>query len=190
MKNQLKILCLALLISFGLIFTFFKRINDQAMLPILRKGDWVLVSPFTKQYQIGDLIIIRDPLEQDQILVRRIIGRFNDNILFNSNGTLYISDHVVEQKELAHDEKYRYIEEILHKEDQQIHWRIAKKIIPTQESAKKFKIPTKKIFVLADNRDESLDSRYWGTLDQNKILGIILLRIGPSDPWQNAISFF
>ena len=190
MKNRLTFLYLALLISFGLIFTFFKRINDHSMHPVLRKGDWVLVSPFKNPPKIGDLIMIQDPLEQNQTLIRRIIGAQNDMVLFNSNGTLYISDKVVEQKELDHDEKYRYIEEIFYIQQQKIHWRIVKKTDPTQESVQEFKIPEKKIFVLADNRDEYLDSRFWGSLHQSKIMGTIFLRIGPSDLWQNTISIF
>ena len=52
--------------------SIFKRITDHSMHPILRKGDFIIISPFVDMLELGDLVLIRDPLDQRSHLLRRI----------------------------------------------------------------------------------------------------------------------
>ena len=159
------------------------------MHPILRKGDFIIISPFVDILELGDLVLIRDPLDQQSHLVRRIIAIGPEKIAINSNGTLYIGENMIEQKELDHDENYRYIEEILHHKKNQKKWRIAKRLDLGIEIEKTFTVATDRIFVISDNRDEFMDSRLWGCLRHEDIIGKVILRIGTKDLWQDNIFF-
>ena len=159
------------------------------MHPILRKGDFIIISPFVGLLESGDLVLIRDPLDQRSNLVRRVVAVGQERISINSNGTLYIGDNMIEQKELDHDESYRYIEEILYYKETQKKWRIAKRLDMGTETEISFAIPSKKVFVISDNRDEFIDSRLWGNLHYEDIIGKVILRIGPKDLWQDYIFF-
>ena len=139
--------------------------------------------------ELGDLVLIQDPLDQQSYLVRRVVAIGEEQIAINSNGTLYIGENMIEQKELDHDENYRYIEEILYHKETQKKWRIAKRLDMSTEIEHSFTVPSDKIFVIADNRDEFIDSRLWGNLRHEDIIGKVILRIGPKDLWQNYIFF-
>jgi signal peptidase I len=188
MKNKIK--AIPVLILFVVIITSFKRITDHSMHPILQYGDFVLISPFVENIKYGDLIVMHDPLDKSTFLIRRIVGLSGDQISMNANGTLYINNHMLEQKELDHDITYRYIEEILHKENSQRQWRISKRLEVQIEEEMKNIIPSQKTFLLSDNRDDFIDSRIWGSIDNDEIKGRVILRIGAQDLWQNHISIY
>ena len=159
------------------------------MHPILRRGDFIIISPFVDVLESGDLILIRDPLDKKSNLVRRVVAVGGEQVGINSNGTLHIGGNMIEQKELDHDENYRYIEEILHHKKNQKEWRIAKRLDQGIEMERTFTVSSDKIFVISDNRDEFMDSRLWGSLRRKDIIGKVILRIGPKDLWQDYISF-
>ena len=160
------------------------------MYPILHSGDFVLISPYVENIKYGDLIVIHDPLDRSTILIRRLVGLGRDHISMNGNGTLYINDNMLEQKELDHDSEYRYIEEILHKENSQRQWRISKRLDVQIEEEMKILLPSQQTFLLSDNRDDFIDSRIWGSINADEIKGRVILRIGAKDLWQNHISIY
>ena len=100
-----------------------------------------------------------------------------------------VCGNMIEQKELGHDENYRYIEEIQYDKDTQRKWRIAKRLDMSTDIEHSFAVPSDRIFVIADNRDEFMDSRLWGNLPHENVIGKVILRIGPKDLWQSYIFF-
>ena len=49
-----------------------------------------------------------------------------------------------------------------------------------------FEVPEGHWFLLADNRDGAVDSRWWGPVPESRIQGVVRLRQGPEDPWRSA----
>ena len=160
------------------------------MFPILKTGDWIVFSPLVEDIQPGDMILLHDPLDTNTLVIRRVIGVDFDQILIDFNHTTRVNGVSMEQKELDHNETYRFIEEIQYQGNIDRHWRITRRhdVIPKREFVSK--IPENHCFVLSDNRDEYLDSRIWGSIPKNIITGKIWFRIGNKDLWQNYIVFF
>ena len=52
-----------------------------------------------------------------------------------------------------------------------------------------FRIPEGHVFVMGDNRENSMDSRFWGVLDLNKIRGKAQLICWSWDSGESAIRF-
>ena len=149
-----------------------------------------MFSPQTQNIQQGDMIILPDPLDTNTLVIRRVIGFDLDQIIIDLNHTTHVNGISLEQKELDHNEMHRFIEEISYKNNVDRHWRISRRldVIPKKEVYST--VPLYHYFVLSDNRDEYLDSRTWGSIHQNQIIGKIWFRIGNKDLWQNYIVFF
>lgn len=131
------------------------RVQGKSMYPTLNDkvhNDRMLVeriSSYTKSYRQGEIIIFKPYEESKDIYVKRIIGLPND-IVEISNGKVYVNREELKENYLeAGVETYPEI-----------------KII----------VPENQVFVLGDNRGESVDSRKIGTVSMDNIKGHALYR--------------
>ena len=97
----------------------------------------------------GDIIIFKYPDDETQKYVKRIIGLPGDNI-YIENGEIYINGSVTPYQE-------SYLKE---------EWVIA-------NGPYEFQVPEDSYLVLGDNRNNSLDARYWTNkyVTKDKIIG-------------------
>lgn len=150
---------MALVIIF-ICFTFlFRAVNvkGRSMMPTMSDGDWLLVSD-SKEYQRGDIIIITQPNDLDEPLIKRVIAKGGEtiNIDFDThevtvNGKLLDEDYIKEPTSLFYDVEFPYI------------------------------VPEGCVFAMGDNRNDSLDSRSSriGPIDERYILGKAKIRVLP-----------
>ena len=97
-------------------------------------------------------------------IVKRVIGMPGDTLEIR-NKKVYIND------ELYETGKEQYLDVgVLPREysDPGYPWQVMR---GSRDNMGPFVIPEGKYIVLGDNRDKSLDSRYWGFLDRNDITG-------------------
>ncbi len=150
---------LALVIIF-LCFTFLFRVvnvDGRSMVPTLQDKDWLLVSD-SSEYERGDIIIITQPNDMDEPLVKRIIAKGGEtiNIDFTThevfiNGQLLEENYINEPTALFYDVQFPYV------------------------------VPEGCVFAMGDNRNDSLDSRSSriGPIDERYILGKAKIRLLP-----------
>ncbi len=161
-----------------LLFTYVFRIaivQGDSMLPTLRNEDRLLVSQLQNRPNTGDIIVIN---AEDAVLVsesgslymadglhksivKRVVAVGGQVIdISSSEGTVYINGEL--QEEL-------YTNTITQ--------------LPTLGNAFEypFTVPEGYVFVMGDNRDISLDSRYInvGLVPEEEIEGTVLLRLYP-----------
>lgn len=132
------------------------RIEGQSMEPNFHHGQYLLVNKIAYrlgEYQRGDVIVFHYPNDPSQDYIKRVIGLPGD--------TVEIQEGDVLVNGLEVDEPYSQIP-------------IARDI-PPQTVAPGF------LYVLGDNRPSSSDTRTWGQLSQEFVIGKAWLAIWPVD---------
>ncbi len=189
----------ALLLILGIRWALFEPyvIPSGSMLPTLLIHDHIFVNkfayglrlPFASKYAIrfsepkrGDVLVFRSVEDNDMFLIKRVVGLPGDEIQLRNDG-LYINGvkapiYAVSSprdllKDWTPDTRDEAIaqNEILEETLGDIkHAVFRDKEDPQPESAV-IKVPEDHLFMSGDNRDHSADSRMWGTLPIDRVLG-------------------
>lgn len=144
-----------------LIFSFFFRIiqvDGRSMVPTLNNGDKLIVWGAGYTPQRGDVVIVDGYTSYGKPLVKRVIAKGGDTIsidfeegVVTVNGEVLQEDYIAAPTYLEFDVQFPYT------------------------------VPEGTVFVMGDNRNESLDSRSSsvGCIDERDILGKVLLCFMP-----------
>ena len=136
-------------------------------------GDHLIVHKLGPAGEIhrGDLVSLRYPLDPRQIFVKRVIGIPGDHIRLADKQVIRNGRRLVEtyvQHDQADHNAYRdnfpstpNLRLSASGEDMLARHVIGGEVV----------VPEGALFVLGDNRDESLDSRYWGFVPRENIVG-------------------
>lgn len=135
-------------------------------------GIWNHIMPY-RPVRRGDIIVFHYPVNPVQHFVKRVVGVPGDRIRL-SNRILYVNgvplnEPYVQHTSVVHDafrdEFPRLnvpVPDVTSKWWLQMH-----KLVEDGELI----VPQESYFALGDNRDESLDSRYWGFVPRENIIG-------------------
>ncbi len=167
------------------------RIPSGSLEPTLLVGDFILVNKFdygirlpvvhrkmypTGELQRGDIVVFRyppDPSSKD--LIKRLIGVPGDKISYIDK-VLYVNGKKIPQT---------FEQNTTDKGEDDSTWNVVQKQedffgvkhsifqIPDRpnEDFKNIVVPPNKYFMMGDNRDDSADSRYWGFVPDNNVIG-------------------
>lgn len=168
-------------------------IPSESMMPNLLVHDHIFVTKYSygikmpigdgwllkyKEPKRGDIIVFRYPENRDVFFIKRLVGLPGDKITVQ-NGQISINDKpwVISplQKEIYNDEDdFNYFLETMPEEvsvDGGGHLMRLSSHEHVDPVEKEFVVPAKSYFVMGDNRDQSHDSRFWGFVDQNYLIG-------------------
>jgi signal peptidase I len=104
----------------------------------------------------GAVVTFVHPTEPDQVLVKRIIGEPGEEISI-ARGVVYVNGLPLDEPYVVDHDSRTY---------------------PA------VRVPSDSVFVLGDNRANSLDSRYFGTVPRTNLLGVVVLRYWPLDEFR------
>jgi signal peptidase I len=127
------------------------RLPTNSMTPTLVQGDRFLVRKSNKYIpKRGDVVAFKLPEEPNTIYIKRVAALSGETVEIKNN-TLYIDGHKIQ-----------------HPAFQEIEYPSGDYI---GMEGKPFKVPQEHIFVIGDNSINSWDSRDYGAVPQNDIIG-------------------
>jgi signal peptidase I len=130
------------------------KIPSGSMLPTLQIGDHILVNKFIYYFEPirrGDVIVFKYPQDESRDFIKRVIGLPGETLEIRGRQVLINGVPLKEPYAVYADRSSSPILERVHVDP--------------------FVIPPGKLFMMGDNRDNSMDSRVWGLLDMHKIKG-------------------
>lgn len=165
------------------------RIPSNSMMPTLLTGDFILVNKFTYGLRLpvldkkiieigeperGDVVVFRYPNNPSIDYIKRVVGLPGDRVSYYQK-KLRINGELMEQESLGaytgvgagvgmtganlRVEKLGAVR----------HSILVRAGQPSVEGD--FTVPQGQYFVMGDNRDNSNDSRYWGTVPEQNLVG-------------------
>lgn len=152
------------------------NIPSGSMKPTLLVGDFILVNKLVYRFsepQRGDIVVFKWPVNPRIDFIKRIIGMPGDTVEIRGE-RVFINGQELPLRlveEVVEDGNVKLIyEETL---PNGVKHRIAlyKDPIIQRKDVYYARIPDGYYFVLGDNRDNSEDSRYWGLLPRENIVG-------------------
>ena len=143
------------------------RVEQQSMETTLEPDQYVLVDKLTPRwdtYKRGDIVVFTPPPDWQSgsavtPYIKRVIGVGGDNIEIH-DGNVFVNDiELVEPYVFQENGKPQQTEDVL----QTAHWAV----------------PEGELFLMGDHRGSSADSREFGTVGVDKVIGRAWLRYWP-----------
>ena len=157
-----KIFIVALIIVVPIRYFLFQPfiVSGDSMVPTFHSGDYLIINEITYRFsdpQRGDVIVFKYPKDTAIKFIKRVVGLPGEIVeIKNGQVTIYYADgksQILEESYLP-DQKETY-------------------------GDMKVVLSDSEYFVLGDNRPYSSDSRTWGPLPKDNIIGKVFIRIFP-----------
>lgn len=169
MKNSLafiweilKIVIIALLIVIPIRYFLFQPffVKGQSMEPAFENGDYLIVDEISYRFespQRGDVIVFKYPQNPSQRYIKRIVGLPGETIAIKTGSVIIFN---WEGSQTLDESDY---------------------LSPPVQTPGDVRVSLDEdeYFVLGDNRVSSADSRRWGSLARENIIGRVLFRAWP-----------
>jgi signal peptidase I len=164
-KGLLKEIVIFILIAFGIVLPFRMYIAEpylvdgRSMDPTFETGDYLIVDKLTSRREApkrNTVIVFKYPNQPSKNFIKRIIGLPGETVVMKENKVTIINSEnpdgfLIDQSYVTHEMPGNFTKTLAGDE----------------------------YFVMGDNRAESFDSRSWGPLKKEFILGKPVLRLWP-----------
>lgn len=119
----------------------------------------------------GDVIVFRYPIDLGQTFVKRVIGVPGDRVRIVDKA-LWLNGKPVDEPYVVHKSDYidQYRDNFPSSPNGQV-YPSAIEMLESHVESGELVVPDDRYFALGDNRDHSLDSRYWGFVPRENIIG-------------------
>ena len=166
------------------------RIPSGSMMPTLLVGDFILVNKFAYGVRLpvlntkiiengspqrGDIVVFRFPKDPTVDYIKRVVGLPGDRIGY-FHKQIFLNGEPVKSTPLGlysgGTQAGEYVGETLASEDlgPVTHDILVRMDEPSLREGE-FTVPEGQYFVMGDNRDNSNDSRFWGTVPEANLVG-------------------
>lgn len=141
-----------------------------------REGFWNKVEPYSAVRR-GDIVVFRYPVNPQQHFVKRVVGIPGDHIRLVEkrlfvNGSLIRENYVIHRDSTVNEYRDNFPE--LRRPEYEVYPKWTRQMQQLVRNGE-LTVPADSYFVMGDNRDNSEDSRYWGFVPRENIIGRPLL---------------
>jgi signal peptidase I len=135
-------------------------VSGDSMFDTFESGQYLIIdqlSYYLSDPKRGDVVVFRYPRDPSKFFIKRIIGIPGDTITIENSSVTIIND--------KHPEGVR----------------LQEPYVTSMQPSPLFEetLGDREYFVMGDNRDQSSDSRSWGVLQEERIIGRAYLRLFP-----------
>lgn len=152
------IVALVIVIPFRIFIAQPYIVDGSSMDPTFKNGDYLIVDQISKRFVVPDrlsVIIIRYPKDPSKFFIKRLIAFPGEKITIeNGKVTIFKNNEKIEEL----NEPYIYY---------------------TKNENFSRELKENEYFVMGDNRASSSDSRIWGALTKENIIGTPIIRLLP-----------
>lgn len=145
------------LLAIGMAFFLrIPQVTGPSMLPHVQPGELVLINTLAYRFwpiRRGDIVAFAHDEATAQTFLKRVVALPGDRVRID-RGELFVNERPV-------DERY-------------VSFRDARSVAPVT-------VPPHGLYVLGDNRAESEDSRVWGPIDENAVIGQAVIGLWPPE---------
>lgn len=142
---------------FLVIYIFLFRpfqVSGESMDPTFKNKEYILTNLIAMRYEDpkpGDVIVFKSPTDENKDFIKRIMGVPGDTVSIQG-GSVYVNGQKVDESEYLSNSVYTTGGAFL-------------------QEGEEVTVPDEMYFVMGDNRPYSSDSREWGFLKKNEIIG-------------------
>lgn len=132
------------------------QIFENSMFPIIKNNEFILVKKFPNRYERGDIVFLHPQVDSDinYMSVKRIVGMPGDKVSIEQ-GNVFINGSRLDENYLKENVQTVF-------KGNKKEWQLAKD----------------EYFVLGDNRENSNDSRNYGAVTRENLVGEFLFSMG------------
>lgn len=142
---------------FLVIYLFLFRpyeVKGESMFPNFYDKEYVLTNLIVLRLQtpkLGDVIVFKAPPEPEKDYIKRVIGVGGDKVMVK-DGNVYLNGKLLDQSKFLKPDVKSFAGSFL-------------------QEGQEVTVPADEYFVMGDNRPASSDSREWGFVKQNEVIG-------------------
>lgn len=141
------------LVIYAFLFRPFE-VKGESMFPNFHDSEYVLTNLIALRFQtpkLGDVIVFKAPPDPTKDYIKRVIGVGGDKVSVK-DGNVYLNDKILDESKYLKPDVKTYAGAFLKDSETQT-------------------VPANEFFVLGDNRMYSSDSREWGFVRKDELVG-------------------
>jgi signal peptidase I len=190
MRRILIIMVATLFVALVIALLPVHRVIGEDMAPSIQPGDLVWIIPGV-EIHTGDVVALRDPLDPSKTILRRALATTGQQFSY-TDGQIRVDKRSLRKQSMGDMGPYQITQETS--------W--AKKPLtgnqwltrsvadpPVYWSSEPTPVPEDSWFLMADDRDRAIDSRWWGAIHSSAIEGVVRLRWGSAHTWRTSFEW-